>query len=106
MGGGGGVGGGLLLFLVLWPAGQPAGRPAGVDLVLLCVCMPQWEMVRSCGPFAFVIAPPMHACPIALCSIRLSCLTSLGAPYGKRLFNILSTRGLGAIHPPATASRV
>ena len=34
---GGGGGGGLLLFSVLWPA----GRPAGVDLVLLCVCMPQ-----------------------------------------------------------------
>ena len=38
---GGGRGGGLLLFSVLWLAGQPAGRPAGVDLVLLCVCMPQ-----------------------------------------------------------------
>ena len=36
MGGGEGVGGGLLLFSVR----RPAGRPAGVDLVLLCVCMP------------------------------------------------------------------
>ena len=61
----------------------------------------QWDMVRSRGPFAFVIAPPMHACPIALCSIRLSCLTSIGAPYGQRLFNIFVHTGPRRNSPPS-----
>ena len=47
------------------------------------------------------VAPPMHACPIALCSIRLSCLISLGAPYGKRLFNIFVHTGPRRNSPPS-----
>ena len=74
--------------------------------VARCLGLSRWDMVRSRGPFAFVIAPPMHACPIALCSVRLICLTSLGAPYGKRLFNIFVHTGPRCNSPPAAASRV
>ena len=65
-----------------------------------CLGLSRWDMVRIGGPFAFVIAPLLHARPIALCSIRLGCLTSLGAPYGKCLFNIFCPHGASAQFNP------
>ena len=57
--------------------------------------------------------PPLSAFakPFAICvqfsvSIQLSCLTSLGAPYGKCLFNIFVHTGPPQKSPPAAASRV